>query len=439
VIRNVAPLNAAQQGYGVVIASNLVADRLPVRVAGNAISGYAKAGIVLDSTQAAPSLGILTTTINNNTITGAGTQVQTPQQGVLATGLVQGAISANAITNNFGAGDRASAGVRAVDLDLVPAAGATTTKLTATGNNIVGNGYGVVNETGAGADQALAFTATGNWWGHVAGPSINLPRTVGDPVNGSAVTYTGFRTTAIAAPAVPTAITDARPTGEIDPPTASGVVVPGTTYVLRAVATDDFGVRSVEFAIDGVALATDATAPYATEWTPPAALAGKPVTLSVTVTDSAGQTTQSPLTLGLTVKAPEPEVTETVTPTATETPTPEPPAAPVAATPEPTPEPAPLVTEAAATTGFTLAASAAKGRKLTLSGKWTGASCPAAAKVTLTVTLGKKVVKRATAKLRANCSYTVKVALPKSAAGRKVTVKARLLESAASRTVTVRR
>src|SRR4051794_24896117 len=84
VIRNVAPLNAAQQGYGVVIASNLVADRILVRIVGNAISGYAKAGLVLDSTQAAPAVGVLATTIQGNTITGAGAQVQTPQQGVLA-------------------------------------------------------------------------------------------------------------------------------------------------------------------------------------------------------------------------------------------------------------------------------------------------------------------------------------------------------------------
>ena len=55
-----------------MIASNLVADRLPVRVAGIAISGYAKAGVVLDSTQAAPALGILAATVSGNTITGAG-------------------------------------------------------------------------------------------------------------------------------------------------------------------------------------------------------------------------------------------------------------------------------------------------------------------------------------------------------------------------------
>ena len=54
VVRNVAPLTATQ-GYGVVIASNLVGDRLGVRVAGTAISGYAKAGVVLDSSQVAPA------------------------------------------------------------------------------------------------------------------------------------------------------------------------------------------------------------------------------------------------------------------------------------------------------------------------------------------------------------------------------------------------
>ncbi len=176
VIRSVAPLTGPQ-GYGVVIASNLVADRVPVRVAGVSISGYAKAGVVIDSTQAAPALGILAATVQANTITGAGPQAQTGQQGVLATGLATGAISGNVIADNLGSGDAASAGVRLVDLDLTPTTvGGTTTKLTATGNNIVNNGYGVRNETGAGADQAIAFTATGNWWGHVAGPSIGLPQ-----------------------------------------------------------------------------------------------------------------------------------------------------------------------------------------------------------------------------------------------------------------------
>jgi hypothetical protein len=452
VVRNVAPLNGAY-GYGVVIASNLVADRLPVRVAGTSISGYAKAGVVLDSTQLAPALGVLAATITGNTITGAGTQVQTPQQGVLATGLVSGSITANAITNNFGAGDRASAGIRLVDLDLAPLTGGTTTKLTATGNNIVGNGYGVVNETGAGADAALPFTATGNWWGNVAGPSIGLPKTVGDPVNGAAVNYSGFRTTAITAPVTPTAIVDALPTGEIDPPTATSVVVPGTTYTLRAIAGDDFGVRSVTFAIGGVPVASDSEVPYRATWTPSAALEGQTVPLTVTILDSAGQTTAAPLTLNLTVKTPAPEPTPTPTPTptatatATATPTPEPLAAP-AATVAPTPAPA-LVSTAKSPTKLTLAVKSAKRRKLTVSGALglpQGVTCPAAGTVSLSFTIGKKVLKRASVKLDAKCAYTVSATLPRTAGGRRVSVNARFLtvgtllaRSAPERKVTVKR
>ena len=296
----------------------------------------------------------------------------------------------------------------------MPAAGATTTKLTATGNNIAGNGYGVVNETAAGADQALPFTATGNWWGHVAGPSIGLPKTVGTR---STARRSPTRASGPRRSPRPPCRRDhrQRPTGQIDPPTATNVVAPGTTYTLRAVAADDFGVRSVEFAVDGVPLATDATAPYATTWTPPAALAGKTVTLSVTITDSAGQTT--PLTLALTVKAPgaDPDAPE---------PTPAP-------TSRATATPAPAAVKPAAPDKVTLTASAAKGRKLTLSGKLTlpqGIACPAAGKVSVTVTLGKKVVKRATAKLDATtCAYKLTATLPKGASGRKVTVKARFL------------
>jgi transcription elongation factor Elf1 len=120
---------------------------------------------------------------------------------------------------------------------------------------------------------------------------------------------------------------------------------------------------------------------------------------------------------------------------------------PVAATPTPTP--APVVQTAAAPDKITLTATAAKGRKLTLTGKLTlpqGFACPSAGTVSVSVSLGKKVVKKATAKLDGNCGYTVSLALPKSASGRKVTVKARFLtagsllaRSAPARTITVKR
>ena len=432
VIRNVAPLTGPQ-GYGVVIASNLVADRIPVRVAGTAISGYAKAGVVIDSTQAAPALGILAATVTQNRITGAGTQAQTGQQGVFATGLATGAITSNIISANLGLGDAASAGVRLVDLDLTPTTvGGTTTKLTATGNDITGNGYGVRNETGTGADQTVAFTATGNWWGHVAGPSIGLPKTVGDPVNGAAVNYSGFRTTPITAPTTPSAVTDGIPTGSIDSP---GSVQPGRSTTLRAFAADDFGVKSVTFAIDGTIIGTDTKVPYATAWTPGPEFEGRAAKLSVVVTDSSGQTTAEPLELDVLVKTPKPEPTATPEPTPTATPEPTPTVVSAATA---TPTPTSVVVGAGVTprrpSAVTLKARSSNGRKLTLSGnvQVAAGACPVGATVRISVSLPGGLIKRTTATLTSTCRYSAKISFPRLAGGRIAIVRARLEASGAT-------
>ena len=177
---------------------------------------------------------MLATTIIGNTITGAGAQAQTPQQGVLATGLVSGSIgttangNANAITNNAGAGDRASAGVRLVDLDLVPAAGATTTKLTAVANNIVGNGYGVVNETGAGAERRCRSRRPATGGATSPARRSACPRPSATRSTAPSVTYSGFRTTAATDPATPSATTDARRPARSTRRRRASVVVPGT-------------------------------------------------------------------------------------------------------------------------------------------------------------------------------------------------------------------
>jgi hypothetical protein len=437
VIRNVAPLTGPQ-GYGVVIASNLSADRIPVRVAGTQISGYAKAGVVLDSTQAAPQLGVLAVTLSANTITGAGPQAQTAQQGVLATGLVSGSITGNAITANQGAGDAASAGVRLVDLDLTPTTtGGTTTKLTATGNNITGNGFGARNETGAGADQAAAFTATGNWWGSAAGPSLTTPPPAGDRVNGAAINFSSFRTTAIATPTVPTAVADLAPTGELDSPSGSGIVRPGKAYFVFAAADDDFGVKSVAFKAGATELGSDGEAPYEapSQWTPGDDLEGQDVTLTATITDSAGQATTRSVTVKVQSPAPEP------TPEA------------FGETPTPTPTPVPVVVAAAKKLSppsrLTLAASASSGRRVTLSGAVTmpsGGACPAGAEVRLSLYHAAVMLRRVMANLGADCRYRVTLRMTRLAAGHKVVVKARFLtqggmlaRSAPSCTLTVRR
>ena len=108
-----------------------------------------------------------------------------------------------------------------------------------------------------------------------------------------------------------------------------------------------------------------------------------------------------------------------------------------------------MVTTAKAPDKVSLTAKVAKGRKLTLSGALSlpaGVACPAGGTVSLSFSVGSKVVKRTTAKLDAKCAYKLTATLPRSAAGRKVTVKARFLtvgtvlaRSAPERRVTVKR
>jgi hypothetical protein len=96
-----------------------------------------------------------------------------------------------------------------------------------------------------------------------------------------------------------------------------------------------------------------------------------------------------------------------------------------------------------------LAAKVAKGRKRTLSGALTlpaGVTCPPGGTVSLSFSLGTKVVKRASAKLDGDCAYKVTATLPRSTAGRKITVRARfqtvgtlLARSAPERKVIVKR
>lgn len=446
---------ASAQAYGVVVASNLVGDRLPVTVSGIQISGYGKAGVVLDSTQNAPQLGILATTISGNTITGAGAQNIGAQQGVLATGLVSGAISGNVITGNklddadpaTTADELSSAGIRVVDLDLSPvSATSTNTKLTATGNSIFGNAFGVLNVTGAGFDQTTPFTATANWWGAVGGPSLGLPRGVADPVNGAlpgpvanstqAVNYGSPRTTPINVPTVPSATADAAPSGAVDKPTGSLIVRPGTAYTLKATAADDFGVKSVKFFAGADEIGSDATAPYSAPatWTPTAALEGQEVELKIEITDSSDQVTAA--TLKVKVESPPAPPVPPV-----DTPTP-----PVDAPTPPVDPPAPVVeTPGAGTPPVTVtlvkptklsgAPSFTKGRKLTVKGKLTlpsGTSCPVGASVRVTVYQGGRKLGRKTVKLAAGCTYTATMTIAKKSVGKKVTVKVYLAPTAAT-------
>ena len=91
---------------------------------------------------------------------------------------------------------------------------------------------------------------------------------------------------------------DQPPTVAVTAPQA-GATVSGP-QTLTATASDDLGVRTVEFAIDGTPVGSDATSPYAVAWDASTASAG-PHTVTATATDTGGQTASD--TVSFTVAA----------------------------------------------------------------------------------------------------------------------------------------
>ncbi len=94
-------------------------------------------------------------------------------------------------------------------------------------------------------------------------------------------------------PTAPTAITDAVPTAVWGTPdgTYDTTVTAGQANELLVLASDDFGVSSVDINADGTDLGSSSLPPYETTWTPDPSLIGQTVPLVATVTDSDGQTT----------------------------------------------------------------------------------------------------------------------------------------------------
>src|SRR5207249_3279110 len=77
----------------------------------------------------------------------------------------------------------------------------------------------------------------------------------------------------------------------LNPPTGS--ILAAGTLVLWAVATDNIGVSSVQFKLNGVNLGVaDTTSPYRVAWDTSSVASGQ-YTLTATVTDLAGNTTTS--------------------------------------------------------------------------------------------------------------------------------------------------
>jgi hypothetical protein len=106
------------------------------------------------------------------------------------------------------------------------------------------------------------------------------------------------------------ATTTPPPSGDTTPPTVSitapvnGSTVSGSAVTVSANASDNVGVASVDFKVDGTTLFTDTTSPYATIWDTATAANG-PHTLTALARDAAGNVTSSS-GVSVTVNTPPP-------------------------------------------------------------------------------------------------------------------------------------
>jgi hypothetical protein len=352
----------ASNAYAVTPQGSFARD---VSVSGDLISSYGGGGVLIDGSEASKPIyfrsGVSTTgSITNNVITGASDATRAQQYGIQVNAGGRAAISGNSISGNQAAtpGTATSpgtgVGILLTDADLTSTpAGSTSTYMSVSANDLLGNGYGLFNGTadfpgaayptgdanstfpidvnGTGTTPAnlpttltntaqstatvpvtvtygvpgvaLAQPAAGktNWFGPNKG-------VIGGPSNGTDDGYSESTQTAgssdsvktgtisatrIASPTAPTAVTDAVPTAVWGTPdgTYDTTVTAGQANELLVLASDDFGVSSVDINANGTDLGPSTAPPYETTWTPSASLIGQTVPLVATVTDEDGQTT----------------------------------------------------------------------------------------------------------------------------------------------------
>jgi hypothetical protein len=341
-----APLSGS--GHGIVLANTIEGTVNEATVDRVAVDGFNKAGVVVDSRTLAGTAertNTMRATISDSTITGAGTSPVVAQDGVEGWGksttialhrnLITGVAAPAATPPATGVVVGQAAGVYLRGVNPATTIGGSR----ANANTISGNTFGAYAGTFDGSAPApVAIDARSNYWGSSNGPSLPPTKSAGDfagagaPNYGAGLTTAPFLGTAPAAPVAPAAAADAAPSARFDTLTDGAKTTVGTPVRLDVVATDDFGVKNVEYFVDGVSIGSTATFPYEFAWTPDAAADGAVHRVSAVVTDSAGQTKElaALVQVGeLPVPAPAPTTPAPTTPAPT---TPAPAACPVPVT-----------------------------------------------------------------------------------------------------------
>jgi len=306
-------LAAKPHGYGVIATNSLLgagsgSPERQVTIVGSRVFGYQSGGIRFDDARGADAAatgrepsGIKEVGyVRNTTVEGSGASTTIPQVGIQYHAGAAGTVTASRIAGNlFTTDQRKSAGV------LLTGAG----QFSIAGSEIVGNGFGLFNADVANAEvrEGAPAQATGNWWGAggtpIAGPTVSVEEGVSgeDGEGNPSVLFAPVAASVPLVPQPPALLPDSAPVGGFVNPGDGAAVEPGATLEPVVLAEDDYGVRSVSLTADGVPLGARMEAPYAFSWTPPAADAGRTVTLKATIADSSGQVETS--TISVPVKA----------------------------------------------------------------------------------------------------------------------------------------
>ncbi|WP_205472276.1 Ig-like domain-containing protein [Nocardioides sp. SYSU D00038] len=320
-------LAANPHGWGIVKTS-LVLGAGPgtveneVTVADSLVTGYQSGGILFDGARGPD--GHTDNTVRTGTeqhgyvsgtvVRGTPNAVH-PQTGVQYASGADGFVRGSRIVGNYFRPDPA----RSYGLLLTDARTEVPGALTGTGNVITGNGFAVynANATGTGVRQGGAFALQASFVGQgnpvpggPADPSAGLEAISGPDGATPTVTTPGR----LSAPpsSVPTsygATVDAAPSAALVDPLDGAEVKVGETLWPLVRGLDDHALSGVTLLVDGAPAGADTSAPYQFSWTPTAAHAGRTVTLTAVVTDSAGQQTTAE---ALSIEVVDEEVTPTL-------------------------------------------------------------------------------------------------------------------------------
>lgn len=277
----VGPLKSGgPHGWGVIATNSLqgaeAGAQRRVTVLNSLVKGYSAGGVLFDDARGAD--GATTTTARSGMVeygyvTGTRVLGAGGGTGVAYTYGARGAIAGSEIAGH-------AQGVSLTDAETGPDPQNPAVRAFSLGaSSVAGNAVGLAN---SGASALAADT----WWGCAGGPGAAGC----DAVAGVAELGTP-RLTAPPALSVPGATADAVPAAAFADPLEGTVVRWGETIAPVVIASDDFGVKSVELTSDDAPVAVRGRVPYEFAWTPAYGQIGKTVTLRAKVTDSSGHVT----------------------------------------------------------------------------------------------------------------------------------------------------